>query len=170
VLNSVAYGGWKRDTVRDVDIVTGCFFLIRAADWQRLGGFDERFFMYGEEADLCLRARKVGLRPRFTPDATIVHYGGASEPVRANKMVRQMAAKALLIRTHFSGLARGPALLLLLAWPAIRAAGYGLASAFAPARYKAHFQTWKAVLCAAPVWLHGYPELQVPAADTGKSQ
>lgn len=97
-----SYGSWQRDTVREVDIVTGCFFLIRHDLWERLGGFDPAFFMYGEEADLCLRARKLGARPMVTPQATIIHHGGASEKVRADKMVRLLTAKRMLIERHWS--------------------------------------------------------------------
>lgn len=51
-----AMGGWQRDSVREVDIVVGCFMLMKRSLWEDLGGFDLRYFMYGEEADLCLRA------------------------------------------------------------------------------------------------------------------
>ena len=50
-------GGWDRGDERAVDVVQGCFFLIRRADWEALGGLDATFVMYGEEADLCRRAR-----------------------------------------------------------------------------------------------------------------
>ncbi len=59
--NGEAMGGWPCDCVRAVDIVTGCFLLLRRALWERLGGFDLAFFMYGEDADLCLRARRLGV-------------------------------------------------------------------------------------------------------------
>ena len=49
-------GGWKRDSVRDVDIVTGCLLFVPELLWRELGGFDPRFFVYGEDADLALRA------------------------------------------------------------------------------------------------------------------
>ncbi|KAB2846675.1 MAG: glycosyltransferase family 2 protein, partial [Hyphomicrobiaceae bacterium] len=77
--NSEEMPDWDRSSEREVDIVTGCFLLIRRELWQRLGGFDPVFFMYGEEADLCLRARQMGARPRITPTSTIIHLGGASE-------------------------------------------------------------------------------------------
>jgi len=51
--------------------------------------------MYGEEADLCLRAGHLGAKPIITPEATIVHYGGASEKVRADKMVKQKKVLAV---------------------------------------------------------------------------
>lgn len=118
--NPEGYGGWRRDSERDVDIVTGCFLLIRRELWERLQGFDPAFFMYGEEADLCLRARRLGARPGITPDATIVHYGGASERVRADKLVRLLAAKRRLIERQFGYSRRAVALALLAAWPASR--------------------------------------------------
>lgn len=102
LFNSEAYGGWDRMSERDVDIVTGCLFLISRQDWESLGGFDPAFFMYAEEADLCLRARTaLHARPRVTPEVVVVHHGGASETVRADKMVRLLRAKRDLIRRHF---------------------------------------------------------------------
>lgn len=99
--NAEGMGDWARDSERPVDIVTGCFLLITRELWQRLGGFDPQFFMYGEEADLCLRARTLGAQPWFTPAAEIVHYGGASERVRADQLIRLLTAKVQLIRTHW---------------------------------------------------------------------
>lgn len=102
LFNSEAYGGWDRMSEREVDIVTGCLLLISRKDWESLGGFDPAFFMYAEEADLCLRARTlIHARPRVTPEVVIVHHGGASETVRADKMVRLLRAKRDLIRRHF---------------------------------------------------------------------
>jgi GT2 family glycosyltransferase len=116
LFNSEAYGGWKRDMEREVDIVCGCFFLIRREMWEKLGGFDAAFFMYGEEADLCLRARRAGCRPRMTPNATIIHYGGASERVREDKLVRLLTAKALLVRKHWPGWLAGYGVAMLKCW------------------------------------------------------
>ncbi len=117
LFDSESYGPWQRDTVRQVDIVTGCFMLIERGLWERLGGFDESFFMYGEEADFCARASRVGARPMVTPDACIVHYGGASERVRADKMVRLLAARMTLVRRHWRPLTRTLAERLLMLWP-----------------------------------------------------
>ncbi|WP_018294785.1 glycosyltransferase family 2 protein [Mariprofundus ferrooxydans] len=102
VFNTGSYGGWDRSAVRQVDIVSGCFFMLKRDLWEKLGGFSPEFFMYGEEADLCLRAAKLyGAKPMVTPDATIIHYGGASEKLRADKMVRLLNAKRLLIKKHW---------------------------------------------------------------------
>lgn len=100
-LNPEEMGNWQRDSVREVDIVTGCFFLITRDLWQRLGGFHPDFFMYGEEADLCLRARQLGARPIITPDATIIHYGGRSEQQPARKMIRMLRVRRMLMQRHW---------------------------------------------------------------------
>jgi len=99
--NSEQYGGWKRDTIKRVDIVTGCFLLIKTELWKKLDGFDSDFFMYGEDADLCLRARNYGANPLINPDAVIIHYGGASERIKEDKMIKLFKAKILLTKKHW---------------------------------------------------------------------
>lgn len=117
LFNAEDFGAWRRDSERQVDIVCGCFFLIPTAFWHELGGFDLQFVMYGEESDLCLRAAQRGARPAVTPDSVIVHYGGASDTVRVDKMVRLLSAKALLIKRHFPAWQRGLGLWLFRLWP-----------------------------------------------------
>jgi GT2 family glycosyltransferase len=129
LFNAEAYGGWDRSTVREVDIVTGCFLLIETELWRKLGGFDARFFMYGEEADLCLRAAALGAKPALTPRATIIHYGGASEQPETEKMVRLLTAKAELIKRYFPPVSRRLGLLLFPLWPFFRAIRAQLSSA-----------------------------------------
>ena len=80
---------------------TGCFLLIKRELWDRLNGFDESFFMYGEDTDLCVRARKLGERCYISPDVQLIHYGGQSEAVRADKMVRLFRAKVQLFEKHW---------------------------------------------------------------------
>ncbi len=122
-------GNWKRDTAREVDIVTGCFFLLRRSDWERLQGFDPRFFMYGEETDLCLRAARQGLRCMICPDAEIVHYGGASEKVQADKMVRLFRAKSQLYAAHWDPVAAHLGIFMLDLWALVRIVGFAAARA-----------------------------------------
>ncbi len=98
--NPEAIGGWKRDTVRHVDVVQGSFFMLPTALWRKLGGFDRRYFMYGEEADMCLRAAAMGYRPMITPDAEIMHLGGASAP-RGVRLLQNWTAKTTTIRAHW---------------------------------------------------------------------
>jgi hypothetical protein len=151
VFNPEGYGGWKRDSEREVDVVTGCFLLIQRRFWEELGGFDPAFLMYGEETDLCLRARALGARPRVTPEATIVHYAGASEKIRSDKMVRLLRAKVLLIKRYFPAWQQPLALSLLRLWPWSRSWGtWILRRSGAP--------TWAEIWKRRPEWWEGWPE------------
>lgn len=161
LFNSEYYGGWPRDTEREVDIVTGCFLLIRRDTWDRLHGFDDVFVMYGEEVDLCLRARALGIRPRVTPEATIIHYGGASQAVRADKMVRLMRAKMELIKRHFPAWQRGPGLAMFRLWPLSRLAATTAAGTVL-GRGAAAREVWREVWARRAEWQTGFPR---PPAD-----
>ncbi|MEM9128123.1 MAG: glycosyltransferase family 2 protein [Pseudomonadota bacterium] len=154
--NSENYGGWQRQDEREVDIVTGCLLLIERSFWERLGGFDLTYHMYGEEADLCLRARKLGARPRVTPNAEIVHYKGASEVVRADKMVRLMRGKITLIEDHFGPFTRPFAHSLFRLWPLSRKI-----YCFMLGRVDAS-KTWGEVWRRRNEWRSGWPRT-VPA-------
>ncbi|MDP6955706.1 MAG: glycosyltransferase family 2 protein [Planctomycetota bacterium] len=101
IFDPETYGRWPRDTEREVDIVTGCLFLLSRTLWDELKGFDPIFFQRGEEADMCLRARALGYRPRITPTATIIHYGGLSETVEAEKVIRNYKARTWIIERHW---------------------------------------------------------------------
>ena len=59
--------------ITDVDFCSGCFMAIPSENLQKLGGFDERFFMYLEDADLTLRAKALG-RTVFVPQIEVVHH------------------------------------------------------------------------------------------------
>lgn len=157
LLNGEALGGWRRDSEREVDIVSGCFFLVPATLWRRVGGFDPVFFMYGEEADLCLRARALGARPAVTPEATIIHHGGASEATREGKMVKLLAAKATLIDRHFAFGLRHIGLALNAAWPLSRwLALTALAAATGAAETKERAGVWKRIWQRRAEWRGGW--------------
>lgn len=100
VLNPEALPAFARDHEREVDIVAGCFLLIERSLWEVLGGFDPAFFVYGEEADLCLRGRALGARPAVTPQAVIVHVEGASRRDEASQRAQILAARIGLARRH----------------------------------------------------------------------
>jgi GT2 family glycosyltransferase len=112
-LDPESLGAWPRDTVREVGVITGCFLLLSRAVWQRLGGLDERYFMYGEDVDLALRAHLAGYRPIVCPDARLVHEVGQSSAKPIDKMLLLYRGKAQLARTHWHGLAQRVALALL---------------------------------------------------------
>ena len=69
-----------------VDQVIGAFFITRRAVFEELGGFDERFFVYFEEIDFALRARKRNWSVAFLTNVSCIHFGGGSS--QQNKSVR----------------------------------------------------------------------------------
>jgi GT2 family glycosyltransferase len=69
---------WDYDQTREVDILGGCFWMIRRSALQGVGLLDTQFFMYGEDMDFCRRCHAVGWKVIFHPAAQIIHYGGAS--------------------------------------------------------------------------------------------
>lgn len=157
LFNGEAFGEWPRDCVRDVDIVSGCFFLIEKTLWDGLDGFDPLFFMYGEEADLCLRAHAFFAHPAITPDATIIHYGGASERARTDKMVRLLSAKASLITRHWSKASAPIGRFLLALWPLSRAIATGVAGGVTGnAATQQSATVWRQIWQRRAEWQHGY--------------
>ena len=155
--NSEVIGNWQRDREREVDIVTGCLFLIRREFWDRLGGFETAFTMYGEEVDLCLRARALGARPAITPDATIVHYGAASDTVVVEKTIRLLRAKVELINRHFSPLTRWLGYHLFRRWPQSRAVAFGIAARLRGRESdRIRAQSWRSVWNRRNEWESGF--------------
>jgi GT2 family glycosyltransferase len=66
-------GYWDHDRERDVDCVWGAAMMVRREVFAETGGFDERYFMYGEDLEWCMRVRDRGWRVTFTPETRIVH-------------------------------------------------------------------------------------------------
>lgn len=76
-----------------VDWIPGAFVFIPAAVFKRLGGFDERFFMYYEEVDLCRRLKAHGLEVWYWPELKATHIGGASARTVANARVSRSGSQ-----------------------------------------------------------------------------
>jgi GT2 family glycosyltransferase len=96
---------WDHGADRDVDHVIGAFYLIRQKAFAALGGFDERFFVYLEDLDLSIRARKVGWRCRFLAGAQAYHKGGGvSEKAKASRLAYSLESRLRYCFKHFSAL------------------------------------------------------------------
>ncbi|WP_204140938.1 glycosyltransferase family 2 protein [Halomicronema sp. CCY15110] len=72
-----------------VDIIVGAAMLMRRSHFFEIGGFDETFFMYFEESDLCQRLRDAGYRLLYTPAVSLIHIGGYSVAQVAGKMAAE---------------------------------------------------------------------------------
>lgn len=89
---------WQRDTERDVDVVTGCYMLVRREAVERVGLLDESFFFNYEETDWCRRFKRAGWAVRFAPVGEIIHIGNASG--RKLNHVRDLLLMEGKIRLH----------------------------------------------------------------------
>lgn len=69
---------WDHTSVRECDWVPGCFYLIRREVIDQVGLFDPRYFLYYEEVDHCLSAKKAGWEVHFFPHTSVIHLGGES--------------------------------------------------------------------------------------------
>jgi N-acetylglucosaminyl-diphospho-decaprenol L-rhamnosyltransferase len=78
---------WDRATSRDVDWVSGTFLLARRSAFDTLGGFDEAYFMYVEDVDLCWRCWRRGWRVAYEPSGTVIHAIGASSELAPYRMI-----------------------------------------------------------------------------------
>ena len=90
-----------------LDFVYGCAMLLSARMLYVVGGFDERFFMYYEDVDLCLRARAAGYKVALAPDAHVWHLGSRSTSAKPGlKLYYEGRSRQLFYAKHLSGPAR----------------------------------------------------------------
>lgn len=68
----------------EVDVIRGGFFFVRREAFERAGRWDERYFMFGEDIDLCYQLKRLGYRIMFCPQAVAVHYHGATTGLKAH--------------------------------------------------------------------------------------
>jgi hypothetical protein len=74
---------------KELDWVTGAYLLTRKDVLNRIGGWDESFFMYVEEVDLCYRIKKLGYKIWFLPKWSITHLGGASSKTNEFSLISE---------------------------------------------------------------------------------
>lgn len=97
---------WDHGETRIVDQVMGAFLLIERRLFAALGGFDERFFVYWEDADLALRARAGGALSVYCAETAIVHKGcGTTDAIRARRLALSWESRLLFAFKHYGLLA-----------------------------------------------------------------
>jgi N-acetylglucosaminyl-diphospho-decaprenol L-rhamnosyltransferase len=152
VFDPESLGAWDRDSVREVPIITGCLLLIRRDAYERLGGMDEDYFLYGEDAEFSLRAGRAGLRRVIVPEAVIVHEVGGSSDAGGAKGCMVMAGKVTHLRKTWSPIRAALGVRLLLAGVGVRAA---LEAATRRSR-----APWSTVWRRRADWRQGYPRAE----------
>lgn len=94
---------WDHGDRREVDCLSGAFIMARRKALEDIGLFDEDYFMYGEDVDLCYRIKEAGWHIWYLPEAEAVHYGGGSSGRIAEKAaIYDRIAISLFFRKHYS--------------------------------------------------------------------
>ncbi len=133
----------KRRPVREVGWLSAACFLCRREAFERAGGFDERFFLYFEDIDLCFRIRKAGWKLLFVSAVEVGHEGGAttsaSPAIRAASRFEYRRSQLLFYEKHNSRISRRllrASLWLNVAFLGARGAFRGEAGRALKARYR----------------------------------
>lgn len=148
---AVGRSGASHVTVADgADLPRGCYasgaaLLVERRLWAQLGGFDEAFFFYGEDADLARRAEALGVHVRFTSRAPITHLGGASTAAdRPAAAVEGYRAAFLYIRRHRGRPSLAAARAAVVLGSALRALVAGMAGFAGPGSERAGWRRRRA--------------------------
>ncbi len=78
---------WDHASAREVDWVATTHVVVRRRAWDEVGGFDDGYFMYMEDVDLCWRLRRAGWRIGYEPAAGVVHEIGGSTDQTPYRMI-----------------------------------------------------------------------------------
>lgn len=111
-----------RDTETDVDVIAGCYLMVRGATVKEIGGLDEAFFFFGEETDWCRRIRAIGKRVVYAPVGEIMHYGGGSVKRLNDRRDVMLSEATIRLQRKYNGILGGlAAFVLIFAFNASRA-------------------------------------------------
>jgi len=98
VLGYYQMSNWQRDSIREVDVISGCYLLVKRSILDGVGYLDESFFFFGEETDWCHRMRKAGWKLFFAPVGEITHHGSVSAKKLNHK--RDILLSEATVRLH----------------------------------------------------------------------
>ena len=88
----------------EVDVLAGAFMMIKREVLDKVGGFDETFFMYGEDVDLSYRIQKAGFKNHYFAESSIIHFKGESTRKGSMNYVRMFYnAMSIFVRKHYGG-------------------------------------------------------------------
>ena len=93
---------WDHRDSRQVDWVSGSAMMIREEALRELGGFDERYYMYVEDVDMCWRARQAGWEVWFCAEAEVTHKKARASDLMPNRMIyHHHRSMYIFYRTHY---------------------------------------------------------------------
>lgn len=144
--------GVPRHGTLEVGGVSGCLQLIDTTLWQELDGFDDTYFMYGEDVDWAIRARTAGARPVLVGEAEIHHeIGGSSTSVAKRVMV--LTGTATVLRRRWSPLRAWLGLRLMWLGTAVRGP---VANTIRRVTRREPDETWAAAWRERRAWSQGW--------------
>jgi GT2 family glycosyltransferase len=101
-------GHLDKDQNHEVDVLAGAFMMIKKEVLQKVGSFDEAFFMYGEDVDLSYRIQKAGYKNYYFSGTTIIHFKGESTKRGSLNYVRMFyQAMIIFVQKHYGGARAG---------------------------------------------------------------
>lgn len=122
LLRHFSYLDLPEGEVQEVDWVTGACLLIRRETLSQIGLLDERYFMYFEELDWCLRAKRAGWKIMYLPTAKVVHHAGkSSEQDLARRHIRFNDSKCKYYTKHYGPLVGLLLRVYLFSWYVVQA-------------------------------------------------
>lgn len=101
-------GHLPNNQTHEVDVLAGAYMMVRKSILTQIGGFDETFFMYGEDVDLSYRIQKAGYKNYYLADTTIIHFKGESTRRGSLNYVRMFyRAMSIFVRKHYGSTRAG---------------------------------------------------------------
>lgn len=93
----------KRNETSVVDVLPGAFLMMKKEVFEEVKGFDESYFMFGEDIDICYRLKKAGYHNFYFPQTTVIHFKGESTQKQSPSYVRNFyGAMHLFVHKHYS--------------------------------------------------------------------
>lgn len=104
VFSKYHLGHLDKNKTNKVDVLAGAFMLVKKEVLDKTGGFDERFFMYGEDVDLSYRIQEAGYSNYYFADSSILHFKGESTRKGSLNYVRMFyKAMSVFVQKHYGG-------------------------------------------------------------------
>lgn len=101
-------GHLDKEQNHEVDVLAGAYLMVRHEVLQKVGSFDEAFFMYGEDVDLSYRIQKASYKNYYVADTTIIHFKGESTKRGSLNYVRMFYyAMSVFVKKHYGGVRAG---------------------------------------------------------------
>jgi GT2 family glycosyltransferase len=102
IFNKYALGDLAEQQNHEVDVLAGAFLMAEKKLLEELGGFDESYFMYGEDIDLSYRVQKAGRQNHYFAGTSIIHFKGESSRKESLGYVKNFyGAMLLFVQRHY---------------------------------------------------------------------